>query len=98
MKHTPWYVIEHALQSFGELELFLSLVVELEIFQPDGEWDRTEWTNDKFSEKFQNEFSFPNLPWLRDGDVKITQSSAIFKVSSSNLELMLLAVNGLNLE
>jgi len=49
---------------------------------PDGEWDRTEWTNDKFSEKFQNDFSFPNLPWLRDGDIKITQSSAIFKYIS----------------
>ena len=83
MKHTPWYVIEHALQSFEELKLFLPLIVDREIFQPDGEWDRTEWTNDKFSETFQNDFSFPNLPWLRDGDVKITQSSAIFKVSSS---------------
>ena len=46
----------------------------------DGTLDATEWLNSKKSEKFQKNFAFPNLPYLIDGDVYLTQSIAILKV------------------
>merc|ERR1712212_199389 len=43
------------------------------------QWDRSEWTNMKSTPEFQNKFAFPNLPWMKDGDVCISQSTAILK-------------------
>ena len=43
-------------------------------------WSLKDWTDKKESDEFQQNFDFPNLPWLKDGDVKITQSTAIYKV------------------
>ena len=48
----------------------------------DGSWDRSEWTNVKATPEIQKNFAFPNLPWLKDGDVCISQSTAILKVRS----------------
>eukprot|EP00918_Siedleckia_nematoides_P082663 GHVU01181162.1.p1 GENE.GHVU01181162.1~~GHVU01181162.1.p1 ORF type:complete len:231 (-),score=54.54 GHVU01181162.1:923-1615(-) len=42
---------------------------------PDGTWDRSEWTK----EKETLGMSFPNLPYLLDGDVKISESIAIMR-------------------
>ena len=46
----------------------------------DGSWDRSPWTDVKKTEKMQKNFHFPNLPWLKDGDVCISQSTTILKV------------------
>jgi len=46
----------------------------------DGSWDRSEWTNVKATPEIQKNFAFPNLPWMKDGDVCISQSTAILKV------------------
>jgi len=45
----------------------------------DGSWDRTEWTSVKDSADFQRKFDFPNLPYMTDGNVHLTQSTAILK-------------------
>ena len=50
----------------------------------DGSWDRTEWTNVKATPEIQKNFAFPNLPWMKDGDVCISQSTAILKVSCNS--------------
>ena len=44
------------------------------------DWDRSDWLNVKSSEDFQSKFAFPNVPWMKDGDVCISQSTAILKV------------------
>ena len=44
-------------------------------------WDRSEWNNEKNTDKFHSNFAFPNLPWMTDGDVHLTQSMAILKVA-----------------
>ena len=46
----------------------------------DGQWDRTEWQNVKKSDEVQSKFAFPNIPWMKDGDVCLSQSTAILKV------------------
>ena len=48
----------------------------------DGSWDRSAWTDVKKTDAIQNAFHFPNLPWMKDGDVGISQSTAILKVGS----------------
>lgn len=45
----------------------------------DGSWDRTEWQNVKATDEVQSKFAFPNLPWMKDGDVCLSQSTAILK-------------------
>jgi len=45
----------------------------------DGSWDRSEWLSVKESEDHQNKFNFPNLPFLVDGDVHLSQSTTILK-------------------
>ena len=42
-------------------------------------WDASQWFDVKKSDEFQKNFIFPNLPWLKDGDVYLTQSQTIFK-------------------
>ena len=42
-------------------------------------WDRSQWYKEKNSEYFQKNYSFPNLPWMKDGNVHLTQSTAIVK-------------------
>ena len=49
----------------------------------DGSWDRTEWTSVKESADFQQKFAFPNLPYMTDGNVHLTQSTAILKVNAN---------------
>jgi glutathione S-transferase len=45
----------------------------------DGSWDRSEWTDLKKTKEIQDKFDFPNLPWMMDGDVALTQSTTILK-------------------
>eukprot|EP00500_Bicosoecida_sp_ms1_P007155 CAMPEP_0203822688 /NCGR_PEP_ID=MMETSP0115-20131106/46965_1 /ASSEMBLY_ACC=CAM_ASM_000227 /TAXON_ID=33651 /ORGANISM="Bicosoecid sp, Strain ms1" /LENGTH=294 /DNA_ID=CAMNT_0050731723 /DNA_START=10 /DNA_END=890 /DNA_ORIENTATION=+ len=40
-----------------------------------GGWDRSEWTDVKFTLGLE----FPNLPYLLDGDIKLTQSNACLR-------------------
>lgn len=40
-------------------------------------WDRSEWTNEKEANTLGMEY--PNLPYLIDGDVKLTETLAIMK-------------------
>ena len=47
----------------------------------DGSWDRSEWTDLKKTKEIQDKFDFPNLPWMTDGDVALTQSTTILKVN-----------------
>ena len=47
---------------------------------PDGTWDRSEWLDVKNQPHIQRNFDFPNIPWMKDGDVYLTQSTAILKV------------------
>jgi len=47
----------------------------------DGSWDGSMWKDVKKSDEMQKNFHFPNLPWLKDGDVCISQSTAILKVT-----------------
>merc|ERR1711970_1018119 len=42
-------------------------------------WDRNEWVNVKKTDAIQSTYAFPNLPWMSDGDVHLTQSTAILK-------------------
>ena len=42
-------------------------------------WDASQWFNAKNSPEFQENFDFPNLPWLKDGDVHISQSNTVFQ-------------------
>jgi glutathione S-transferase len=44
-------------------------------------WDRSEWTDVKATEEFQKTFAFPNLPYMKDGEVALSQSTSILKVS-----------------
>lgn len=46
--------------------------------------DKSDWENDKF----KLGLAFPNIPYIFDGDVKISQSHAIFKYIARNTELM----------
>ena len=57
------------------------------------EWNRDEWHNVKNSDEHQNNFAFPNLPHLTDGDVHISQSTTILKVNLCLLHM--LANNGI---
>jgi len=50
-------------------------------------WDRTEWTNVKATAEFQDGFAFPNLPYLVDGDVKISQSTAMLKYIARKFDI-----------
>ena len=50
-------------------------------------WDRTEWTNVKATAEFQEGFAFPNLPYLVDGDVKISQSTAMLKYIARKFDI-----------
>jgi len=44
------------------------------------EYEETRYVDAKwFSVKFEMGLDFPNLPWLKDGDVKLTQSGAILR-------------------
>ena len=43
-------------------------------------WDRSDWMKVKNSEDFQWKFAFPNLPYMIDGDVCLSQSATILKV------------------
>ena len=43
-------------------------------------WDRSEWTKVKSTDAIQSTYAFPNLPWMTDGNVHLTQSTAILKV------------------
>ena len=43
-------------------------------------WDRSEWLKVKSQPEIKNKFDFPNIPWMKDGDVFLTQSTAILKV------------------
>merc|ERR1712142_693176 len=45
----------------------------------DDEYEETKYGAEWFSVKFEMGLDFPNLPWLKDGDVKITQSGAIMR-------------------
>eukprot|EP00921_Rhytidocystis_pertsovi_P017290 GHVQ01027167.1.p1 GENE.GHVQ01027167.1~~GHVQ01027167.1.p1 ORF type:complete len:133 (+),score=7.45 GHVQ01027167.1:201-599(+) len=47
----------------------------LESTKNPGTWDRSQWT----SVKYNLELDFPNLPWLIDGDLKLTESTAILR-------------------
>ena len=54
------------------------------IKKSDGNLDWAQWNEVKNSEKFQKNFAFPNLPYLIDGNVHLTQSLAILKVRIPN--------------
>ena len=41
----------------------------------DGSWDMSDWTNEKETLGYE----YPNLPYLQDGDVRITETAAIMK-------------------
>ena len=56
-------------------------VTEYDHHKVDGEWNRDEWLTVKNSDDHQKNFAFPNLPYLTDGDVHISQSTTILKVS-----------------
>jgi len=65
-----------------------------EVSLPDGadrndftKWDRTDWTDKKKTDEFQKNFHFPNLPWLKDGDVCISQSTAILKYIARKFDI-----------
>jgi len=46
----------------------------------DGTYDGSAWHKDaKPTDQIQTTFAFPNLPWMKDGDVAISQSTAILK-------------------
>lgn len=53
----------------------------------DGSWDRSEWTNVKATPEIQKNFAFPNLPWMKDGDVCISQSTAILKYIARKFDI-----------
>ena len=55
----------------------------------DGQWDRTEWQNIKKSDEVQSKFAFPNIPWMKDGDVCLSQSTAILKVPHYSIKSFL---------
>ena len=54
--------------------------------EEDGTPDKSDWLKVKNSPEFQSEFVFANIPFMRDGDVKLNQSNAILKVSLSLLK------------
>jgi len=65
-----------------------------EVSLPDGadpndfsKWDRSDWTDKKKTDEFQKNFHFPNLPWLKDGDVCISQSTAILKYIARKFDI-----------
>ena len=43
--------------------------------KPGGGWDLSEWTD----EKFKLGLDFPNIPYIIDGDVKLTESNACYE-------------------
>ena len=53
-----------------------------------GQWDRSEWQDVKKSAEVQSKFAFPNIPWMKDGDVCLSQSTAILKVLPQYLSLI----------
>ncbi|XP_067129054.1 glutathione S-transferase B-like [Centruroides vittatus] len=53
-------------------------------FGPPPEYDRSEWLNEKFS----LDLEFPNLPYYIDGEVKLTQSTAIIRYLAKKNELV----------
>ena len=62
------------------LAFYLDIELEIERYEPfetdsgDG-WDRSQWLD----KKFQLGLDFPNLPYLIDGNFKLTESFAIMK-------------------
>jgi len=50
-------------------------------------WDRSAWTDVKKTEKIQNSFHFPNLPWMKDGDVCLSQSTTILKYIARKFDI-----------
>jgi len=69
----------------------------------DGSYDREEWLKVKNDPKFQEKCDFPNLPYMIDGDVCISQSTTIlkyiarkFKVGADLTDLELTRVDLLN--
>lgn len=53
-------------------------------FGPPPDFDRSEW----LEEKFDLELDFPNLPYLIDGDVKMSQSTAILRYLARKFDLV----------
>eukprot|EP00922_Rhytidocystis_sp_ex-Travisia-forbesii_P022437 GHVS01032847.1.p1 GENE.GHVS01032847.1~~GHVS01032847.1.p1 ORF type:complete len:235 (-),score=26.39 GHVS01032847.1:102-806(-) len=54
-----------------------------------GQWDRREWTD----VKFKLGFDLPNLPWLVDGSLKLTESTAILRHIARKYKPELLGTN-----
>jgi len=46
--------------------------------------DKSDWEN----EKFKLGMAFPNLPYIFDGNVKVTQSHAVFRYIARNTDLI----------
>jgi len=46
--------------------------------------DKSDWENDKY----RLGMAFPNIPYIFDGDIKLTQSHAVFKYIARNTELI----------
>ena len=44
-------------------------------------WDLSDWRDVKESDQMQEDYHFPNLPWMKDGEIHLTQSTTILKVS-----------------
>jgi len=53
----------------------------------DGSWDRTAWTEVKKTEEIQKNFHFPNLPWMKDGEVCLSQSTSILKYVARKFDI-----------
>jgi glutathione S-transferase len=51
---------------------------------PAPDYDKSEW----FNGKFNHGFAFPNLPYLIDGDVKVTQTQAILRYLGRKYDLV----------
>eukprot|EP00922_Rhytidocystis_sp_ex-Travisia-forbesii_P027912 GHVS01040965.1.p2 GENE.GHVS01040965.1~~GHVS01040965.1.p2 ORF type:complete len:146 (+),score=11.45 GHVS01040965.1:267-704(+) len=54
-----------------------------------GEWDRSEWTD----VKFHLGLDFPNLPWMIDGNLRLTESTAIIRHIARKYQPELLGKN-----
>ena len=61
------------------LQLASSIRYLLEYVGAEYEETRYQSADKWFSVKFEMGLDFPNLPWLEDGDVKLTQSGAILR-------------------
>jgi glutathione S-transferase len=55
----------------------------------DMQWDRSDWLNEKFNLGLE----FPNLPYLLDEDVKLTETLAIMKYVAKKWKPELLGRN-----